>query len=116
MSALTAQDVLDEVNQHGVQVSLTECFDLNVFPASKLQPSHRLMLRMEKPKLVEHLARQAAKDLIPACIRGNASFIAYHDHHFNCPLCVAAGKGYGKRCNVGQPLWFKYHLESYCDE
>lgn len=30
---------------------------------------------------------------------------AYQAHHFNCPHCIAAGKGYGKRCAVGLTLW-----------
>lgn len=31
----------------------------------------------------------------------------YHAHHFNCPTCVAAGRGarYGQRCSVGIALW-----------
>ncbi len=32
---------------------------------------------------------------------------AYHAHHFNCPTCIAAGRGaeYGLRCGVGMALW-----------
>ena len=35
---------------------------------------------------------------------------AYHTHHFNCPQCVAAGRGavYGERCDVGALLWSCY--------
>ena len=29
---------------------------------------------------------------------------AYHDHHFNCPICIAAGRSsrYGQRCGAGR--------------
>ena len=37
---------------------------------------------------------------------------AYHAHHFNCPTCIAAGRGsrYGQRCGTGMALW-----RAYCD-
>ena len=33
---------------------------------------------------------------------------SYHAHHFNCPVCIAAGLGYGQRCQVGALLWTAY--------
>jgi hypothetical protein len=35
---------------------------------------------------------------------------AYHAHHFNCHICIAAGRGnrYGRRCAVGFALWDTY--------
>lgn len=33
---------------------------------------------------------------------------AYHDHHHACPVCIAAGKGYGLRCGAGASLWAAY--------
>ena len=33
---------------------------------------------------------------------------AYHAHHFSCPFCIAAGKGYGLRCGAGTTLWAAY--------
>ena len=35
---------------------------------------------------------------------------AYLAHHFNCPACIAAGRGsrYGLRCEVGAALWRAY--------
>ncbi len=116
MSSLTAQEVLVAVGRDGFQINLTEDFDLDVFPSSKLQHSHREMLRSEKSKLVRYLAGQTAMSLLLPANRGNALFTAYHDHHFKCPQCVASGLGYGKRCPKGRPLWFRYQLESYCHE
>jgi hypothetical protein len=35
---------------------------------------------------------------------------AYLAHHFNCPACIAAGRGsrYGFRCGIGSALWRAY--------
>lgn len=35
---------------------------------------------------------------------------AYLAHHFNCPACIAAGRGsrYGLRCGAGAALWRVY--------
>ena len=35
---------------------------------------------------------------------------AYLAHHFNCPTCIAAGRGsrYGLRCGAGAALWRAY--------
>ncbi len=35
---------------------------------------------------------------------------AYLAHHFNCPTCLAAGRGsrYGLRCGTGAALWRAY--------
>jgi hypothetical protein len=33
---------------------------------------------------------------------------AYHLHHFKCPSCIAAGKGYGLRCGAGAALCRAY--------
>jgi hypothetical protein len=35
---------------------------------------------------------------------------AYLAHHFNCPSCIAAGRGvcYGPRCGPGAELWTAY--------
>jgi hypothetical protein len=35
---------------------------------------------------------------------------AYNAHHFNCQLCIAAGRGaeYGQRCETGLSLWKAY--------
>lgn len=35
---------------------------------------------------------------------------AYLSHHFNCAICIAAGRGprYGQRCGPGMVLWREY--------
>lgn len=37
---------------------------------------------------------------------------SYHAHHFQCPQCIAAGIGYGQRCQTGQLLWTAYQEAS----
>ena len=32
----------------------------------------------------------------------------YHQHHFGCARCCAAGQGYGDRCEIGMGLWTAY--------
>ena len=38
---------------------------------------------------------------------------AYLAHHFNCPTCIAAGRGdrYGLRCGTGATLW-RAHVQA----
>jgi len=38
---------------------------------------------------------------------------AYLAHHFNCPACIAAGRGsrYGVRCGAGMALWRAYSAD-----
>ena len=33
---------------------------------------------------------------------------AYYSHHFTCAVCIASGKGYGERCDLGETLWARY--------
>ena len=32
----------------------------------------------------------------------------YHQHHFGCKTCIAAGQGRGHRCAIGIGLWIAY--------
>ncbi len=35
----------------------------------------------------------------------------YHQHHFGCKTCCAAGQGRGDRCKIGMGLWTAYQHE-----
>jgi hypothetical protein len=35
----------------------------------------------------------------------------YHQHHFGCKTCCAAGQGRGDRCDIGLGLWTAYQHE-----
>ena len=113
MSPVKAEDVLDTLLKLGVQVKLSESFDLNIFPASKLLQMHRQMLKCEKKKIVLHLSQLAAKEMSLTVEEIESTVHAYHMHHFNCSSCISAGKGYGKRCSVGSSLWFRYRIRGH---
>ena len=36
---------------------------------------------------------------------------AYHQHHFACKTCQAAGQGRGLRCGAGAALWTSYQSQ-----
>lgn len=113
MSTVKAEDILNTLLKSGVQVKLLESFDLDVSPASKLRLVHRQMLKCEKKKIVLHLSRLAANEMSLTDDEVESTFHAYHVHHFNCRSCIAAGKGYGKRCSVGLSLWFRYRIQGH---
>ena len=52
----------------------------------------------------------APTDAVPDPTDWHALDAAYLAHHFNCPICIAAGRGsrYGLRCGVGMALWWEY--------
>ena len=35
----------------------------------------------------------------------------YHQHHFGCKTCCAAGQGRSDRCEIGMGLWMVYQNE-----
>jgi hypothetical protein len=49
-------------------------------------------------------------DAAPEPVDWHALDAAYLAHHFNCPTCIAAGRGsrYGFRCGTGAALWRAY--------
>lgn len=52
----------------------------------------------------------APADAAPELADWHTLDAAYLSHHFNCPTCIAAGRGgrYGQRCGVGIALWRAY--------
>ncbi len=52
----------------------------------------------------------APTDASPEPTDWHALDAAYLSHHFNCPTCIAAGRGsrYGLRCGTGAALWRAY--------
>lgn len=74
-------------------------------------------LREQRVALAEALqsepsesSRSAQTDTTPEPTDWRALAAAYHAHHFNCPTCIAAGRGkrYGLRCGAGAALWRAY--------
>ena len=110
MSALPVQDIFEILHVAGLSVSLVPDGGLGVAPASRLTNELRDLIRGNKAVLMDWL--QAANDPTPepppSTWRELAA--AYHAHHFNCKICIAAGRGaqYGLRCGVGTALWRAY--------
>lgn len=112
MSALPVQDIFDALHDAGLSVSLAVSGGLVVSPGSRLTPDLRELVKGNKAALVDWL--HAANDPLPEPpLDPNAwreLAAAYHQHHFACPTCIAAGRGavYGLRCGVGAALWTSY--------
>jgi len=61
-------------------------------------------------ELQEVLPATPPADATPEPADWQALDAAYLAHHFNCPTCIAAGRGshYGHRCGAGMALWRAY--------
>jgi hypothetical protein len=92
-TAATVTSVLTQLSQAGLNLSLAPAGGLALAPASNLTADLRDLILSHKALLIDWLT--AANDA------------AYHVHHFNCPTCIAAGRGsrYGQRCGAGMTLW-----------
>lgn len=137
MSILHVQEIFETLRDAGLNVSLAPEGGLGVAPASCLTPDLRNLIRCNKAVLLDWLLTEATNDpggsdpdfqenlqkpemtaeaddpapeppTDPNAWRELAW--AYHEHHFGCSTCIAAGRGavYGLRCGVGAALWNTY--------
>ena len=115
MTALAVKAVVAQLTHAGLNLSLAPAGGLAVAPSSHLTADLRALIRSSKALLIDWLtvANDATSHLPdppdnPADWKELAA--AYHAHHFNCPTCVAAGRGsrYGQRCGAGMALWRAY--------
>ena len=116
MQTYRADLVLKSLHTAGVSIAPTADGRLLVTHASRLTPELRGMIRETKAELLKYFSVYAANDPAPApeppadpgAWRELAQ--AYHEHHFACAHCIAAGRGvrYGLRCGVGTALWSAY--------
>lgn len=114
MSSLPVQDIFEALHGVGLHISLEPGGGIGVAPASLLTSELRNLIRDNKAALVDYL--RDANDPVnapapepptdPNAWRELAA--AYHQHHFTCPTCIAAGKGYGLRCGTGTALHQSY--------
>ena len=124
---MQAAKIIGELESQGFSFNLVADGGLIVRPFSKLPDTQRELLRAHKADIVALLSREAVND--PASIQPPApttpakppkqTFMenadtwreldrAYQAHHFKCPICKAAGLGYGLRCAAGAALWRAY--------
>ena len=115
MTAQAVEIVVAQLSHAGLNFSLAPAGGLAVAPASHLTADLRDLIRSSKGVLIAWLT--AANDDASHApeppdnpLDWQELAAAYHTHHFNCGACVAAGRGsrYGRRCGVGQALWFDY--------
>lgn len=106
MAAHTATAIVEKLHSAGLNLSLAPTGGLAVAPSSHLTEDLRALIRDSKALLIDWV--KAANDASPP--DWHALDAAYLAHHFNCPTCIAAGRGsrYGLRCGIGAALWRAY--------
>ena len=113
---MTAASILEVLWAQGFTVSLVDNDRLAVSPSSKLHDTQRELLRANKTEIVALLrdAKATIEKAKPHTCMSDADRIsagAYHQHHFGCTSCCAAGQGRGDRCEIGMGQWTAYQNE-----
>lgn len=115
MTAQPVETVVAQLADAGLNLSLAPAGGLAVTPSSHLTADLRDLIRSSKALLIDWLtaANEAvnhAPDLPDDPVDWKELAAAYNAHHFNCPTCIAAGRGsrYGQRCGAGMALWRAY--------
>ena len=94
---MNAAAILTALREQGVAPTLSDDGNL-MFPRGRLTEEQREAIRASKLEIVRMLRMDAANDSRP-------DLTAYYLHHFGCAKCIAAGRGYGTRCETGLRLW-----------
>jgi hypothetical protein len=117
MTTLAVETVVAQLAKAGLNLSLAPAGGLAVAPSSHLTADLRELIRSSKALLIDWLtvandAASQAPDPPENPLDWKELAEAYHARHFNCPTCIAAGRGsqYGQRCGAGMALW-----RAYCD-
>ena len=118
MAGHSASAIVDQLRGAGLNLSLAPAGGLAVAPSSHLTEDLRVLIRDSKALLIDWV--KAANDADSAAPEPptnpasptdwHALDAAYLVHHFNCPTCIAAGRGsrYGLRYGLGTALWRAY--------
>ena len=115
MTEQAVETIVAQLANAGIYFSLAPSGGLAVGPSSHLTADLRALIRSSKALLIDWLntANNSASHAADAPENPQdwkELAAAYHSHHFNCPRCIAAGRGsqYGQRCSSGLALWRKY--------
>nr|MDP2190771.1 hypothetical protein [Rhodoferax sp.] len=115
MIAHSVSAIVDQLHHAGLNLSLAPAGGLAVAPSSHLTADLRDLIRSSKAILIDWLtaandAASHAPDPPENPLDWKELAAAYHAHHFNCPACIAAGRGSrdGQRCGAGVALWRAY--------
>lgn len=109
---------LETIRAAGFQVAISDDLQLYVAPVNRITDALREFVRKNRGEIVASLqAERAAMPTQPPKLPKMAPLTraewetlasAYQAHHAACPVCIAAGKGYGLRCGTGAALWTEY--------
>jgi hypothetical protein len=115
MATHSASAIVEQLHDAGLNLSLAPAGGLAVAPSSHLTADLRALIRSSKALLIDWLtaandAASYAPDPPDDPVDWKELAAAYHAHHFNCPTCIAAGRGsqYRQRCGAGMALWAGY--------
>jgi len=115
MTAQAVETVVAQLAHAGLNLTLAPAGGLAVTPSSHLTADLRALIRSSKALLIDWLTASNevashAPDPPDNPLDWKELAAAYHAHHFNCPICIAAGRGsqYGQRCGAGMALWRAY--------
>ncbi len=116
---MIAGDLIRQAQASGIELRLVDGKVKAIGPreavARLIEPlrQHREALtRALQFELQEVLPATPPAGAVPEPADWHALDAAYLAHHFNCPTCIATGRGsrYGQRCGAGMALW-----RAYCD-
>lgn len=113
---MSVQTLIRQVQASGVALRLVEG---KVKASGSREAVARLLvpLRAHRAALADALQAGPKESLpnrsahaTPESVNWRVLDAAYLAHHFNCPICISAGRGsqYGQRCGVGAVLWRAY--------
>lgn len=109
MSAFSIKPFVEQLHGAGLNLSLVPGGGLAVAPSSRLNDDLRALIRSHKQDLIRWFT-SAPNDPEPPADQEQWRAMAreYHQHHFSCGDCIAAGQGSGLRCGTGTALWGAY--------
>lgn len=121
---MNAAKIIQDAARAGVALSLSEG-QLRYKGDSLAVQAFLPILKAHKPEIMAALATQSSTPAAPATATPArpalhvhqhdriAAARAYHDHHFQCAVCISAGQGRDTReaCKYGLALWKNYMLE-----
>ena len=115
MTALAVETLVARLSRAGLNLSLAPAGGLAVAPSRHITSDLRDLIRNSKALLIDWLTAandeaSLAPDSPDNLLDWKELAAAYLIHHFNCTVCIAAGRGsrYGQRCSVGAAMWQAY--------
>lgn len=116
------KSALEKIRAAGFRIRLNDEGRISVNPADRVTDGLWKFIRSHRAELIESLQAEREALKKPTLPHPRATLLtrdewvtlaeAYIAHHPACPVCIAAGKGYGMRCGTGAALWALYDREA----